>query len=109
MRIHVIAAGIMATLASGAQDSLAAEMVLTGGDFLSSCSQPNSEWIGFCHGYVQGVFDNTPSGEFCVPPGTTRADLVGRIVIALTEEPKLQDAKAASVVRLTLQKAYPCA
>jgi hypothetical protein len=35
---------------SGAQSS---EAKMNGAGFLSACSRPGPEWIGFCHGYVQ--------------------------------------------------------
>jgi len=86
----------------------AERMTLTGSDFLSACSKSESDWIGFCHGYVQGVFDSSPSGEICAPPGTTRAKLVGMIVQEIEEDPDLRSTSAAPLVRIILQKAYPC-
>jgi hypothetical protein len=37
---------------SGAQSS---EAKMNGAGFLSACSRPGPEWIGFCHGYVQAT------------------------------------------------------
>lgn len=83
---------------------------LTGADFLSACSKPEPDWIGFCHGYVQAVHDGVarPDEDFCPPSGTTRAEIVGTVVRQLTSAPDLQSLNAASVVYATLMKAYPC-
>lgn len=93
--------------AANAQDS---KMMLTGADFLSACSRPDSEWIGFCHGYVQAVVDGVrmPGESFCVPVGTTRAEIVGTVVDKLVKRPNLQKLNAASVVYSVLAEAYPC-
>jgi hypothetical protein len=86
------------------------EDALTGSDFLSACSKPEPDWIGFCHGYVQGIHDGVtqPEDDFCPPAGTTRADMVGIVVRQLKATPSLQGLNAASVVYAVFLKAYPC-
>jgi Rap1a immunity proteins len=92
---------------SAAQDS---KMFLTGSDFLSACSRADPGWIGFCHGYVQAVYDGMrrPGEDICAPPGTTRADIVGAVVRQLTAIPDLQSIRAYAVVYAILVKAFPC-
>src|SRR5215211_563210 len=84
--------------------------MLSGADFLSACSRPDPEWIGFCHGYVQAVVDGVrrPGERLCVPAGTTRAKIVGDVVLYLTAETELQRFNAASVVSAVLLEAFPC-
>lgn len=85
-------------------------MYLTGADFLSACIRPEVEWISFCNGYVQAVFDGfSRSGEkFCLPAGTARASVVDNIVNHLETNPNLQSARAANVVYAYLVVTYPC-
>ena len=96
--------------------SQAREMQMTGADFLLACSRPDSEWIGFCHGYVQAIFDAAPvfdearqSGRgVCAPSGLTRAAIVGAVVRHLTSTRELQSRNAATVVYAVLLVEYPC-
>ena len=83
---------------------------LTGSGFLSACSNPEPDWIGFCHGYVQAVHDGVvrPGEDFCPPDGTTKADMVGIVVRQLMTAPDLGSVNAASVVYAVFLKAYPC-
>lgn len=85
-------------------------MHLTGADFLSACSRPDPDWISFCHGYVQAVFDGMklPGRQFCLPAGATRAEIVGTVVDYLAAVPDLQSLNAASVVETVLLKTYAC-
>lgn len=105
-RLAAVTVLALATTAS-AQDS---RTMMSGADFLSACSRPDPEWIGFCHGYVQAVVDGVraPRESFCAPGGTTRAEIVGAVVDQLTKTPDLQKLNAASVVYSVLVKAYPC-
>jgi hypothetical protein len=105
----IIGMAIFAGMATDA-DAREHEAVLRGESFLSACSNPEPDWIGFCHGYVQAVHDGVvrPGEDFCPPAGTTRADMVGIIVRQLMEAPNLKHVNAASVVYATLLKAYPC-
>ena len=68
------------------------------------------EWIGFCHGYVQAVFDGvrSPGDEICAPDSLTRAKIVGAVVLQLSENPQLREFNAASVVYAVLLKTFPC-
>lgn len=86
------------------------KLELTGADFLSACSNPEPEWITFCHGYVQAVLDDAREAgkAICTSAGTTRAKLAGDVVHELTVKPDLQKQNAATVVRAVLEKAYPC-
>jgi Rap1a immunity proteins len=92
---------------STAQDS---KMFLMGTDFLSACSRADPDWVGFCHGYVQAVYDGMrrPGEDICAPPGTSRADIVGAVVRQLTAIPDLRNLRAYSVVYAILLKAFPC-
>jgi hypothetical protein len=92
---------------SAAQDS---KMNLMATDFLSACSRADPERIGFCHGYVQAVYDGLrrPGEDICAPPGATKADLVGAVVRQLNAIPELRSLPAYSVVYATLLKAFPC-
>jgi hypothetical protein len=105
MRIYAMVA---CALALSAGDAQAARMTLDGSDFVSACSRPDPDWISFCHGYVQAAFDSAPNGEICAPAGTTRATLVGVVMKQLDADADLQSVNASSVVRLSLQRAYPC-
>ena len=109
MKTLMIAA-FAAALAMSAASAQASKMMLTGADFQAACSRPDPEWIGFCHGYVQAVFDSvrTPGEEICAPDDLTRAEIVGIVVQHLTKTPSLQSLNAASVVFGALQNAYPC-
>ncbi len=86
------------------------EMSLTGRAFLEACSKPDPEWISFCHGYVQAVYDGVtyPGEDLCVPLGTSRAEIVGLVVRGLTVVPSMQGANAANVVYAVLRTAFPC-
>jgi hypothetical protein len=83
---------------------------LTGAEFLSACSRPDPEWIGFCHGYVQAVIDGMrrPGEDFCPPAGTTRATIVDAVVRQLTATPDIQRLNAASIVYAVILKTYHC-
>jgi Ssp1 endopeptidase immunity protein Rap1a len=83
---------------------------MNGAGFLSACSRPDPEWIGFCHGYVQAIVDGPrrPAADFCVPPGTTRATIVGTIVEQLAAAPELKDMSAAAVAHGVLHRKFPC-
>ena len=83
---------------------------LKGSEFLSACTIPEQEWIGFCHGYVQAVFDGIrrPGENYCVPEGVTRAQIVGDVVTMLASTPATEDLSAYSVVYAVLLQRYPC-
>ena len=102
-----LATTLSSVAASAARDT---EMSLTGREFLEACSKPDPEWISFCHGYVQAVYDGVtyPGEDLCVPLGTSRAEIVGTVVRSLTEIPSTQGANAANVVYSVLRTAYPC-
>lgn len=106
MRLYVAAAATAFVLLTGIAH--ADRATLTADAFLSACTRPDPDWIDFCHGYVQGIFDTSPNGEICPPSGATRAKLVGLIVQEIADDPDLQAISAATHVRSTLQKAYPC-
>ena len=92
---------------ASAQDS---KTVLTGADFLTACSRSDPQWIGFCNGYVQAVFDGIakPWEEVCAPVGLTRSEIVEVVMKYLTDTPSLLNLNAASVVYDALVKTYPC-
>ena len=85
-------------------------MTMTGKEFLAACSKPDPEWIGFCHGYVQAVYDGVfvPGEDFCPPNGLTRAKIVGMVVGELQAMPSIQDRNAAFIVYVVLADAFPC-
>lgn len=79
---------------------------LSAATFLDVCTRPDNDWISFCHGYVQGIFDSTE--DACPRPGTTRASIVGLIVDRMTKHPEIMDGEAATVVRSVLRYEFPC-
>ena len=87
-----------------------ARMVLTGTEFLSACSRPDPEGIGFCHGYAQAVFDVAQQNEktLCAPPGLTRATIVGAVVERLSAVEELRAISAWAVVYGSLLSMFPC-
>lgn len=105
--------GMCACIASPAITATAEQespMFLTGDVFLEACSTTETAWVGFCNGYVQGVYDSLSESDegLCVPPGTTRAEIVGVVVQQLTNTSDLQSLRAAALVHATLSKSYPC-
>jgi hypothetical protein len=81
-----------------------------GVDFLNACTRTESDWIGFCHGYVQAIYDSVVErgARICVNEGQTRARIVGNIVQELIDKPELQEENAASVVSDFLSENFPC-
>ena len=93
--------------------SLAAQnsgMMLTGAEFLKACTRPDMEWISFCNGYVQAVFDGAHGvgRGICAPSTLTRTKIVVAVVQALTAKPALKKLNAADVVFDVLYRAFPC-
>jgi hypothetical protein len=103
--VFVIATPIVPVPAA-AQDS----MHLTGAEFLSACTRASPEWISFCHGYVQAIFDGPrrPGEGICPPVGTTRTMIVETVVRQLVESPDIDNLSASSIVYAVLLKDYPC-
>jgi hypothetical protein len=83
---------------------------LSAADFVAACSRPDPDWISFCHGYVQAVYDGPrrPGEDFCIPAGTTRATIVGAAVSQMTGMRDAKSVNAASVVYAALLKTFPC-
>jgi len=83
---------------------------MSGADFLNACSRMDESWISFCHGYVQAVVDGprVDNNGYCIPSGTTRADLVGHVVRILQTHEGLHGLGAYSVVYAAIASAYPC-
>ena len=83
---------------------------LNGDDLLSACTHLDPDWIGFCHGYVQAVYDGVEVAErpICIPDGQTRADLVSLVVHHLERFPEMRELNAASVVYAVLYQRFPC-
>ena len=67
-------------------------------------------WVGFCNGYVQGIYDSLSASNegLCIPAGTARAAIVEMVVRQLTNRSELKEAQAAVVVHAALAKSYPC-
>ena len=93
-----------------ATSAAAANGQLNGADFLSACTRPDPDWIGFCHGYVQAVYDGVeaPGKPLCIPEGQTRADRVGLVVGQLERSPEMRELNAAAVVYAVLYQQFPC-
>ena len=75
MRVVSLIVGLSVAVWAGEAIARDPSAMLTGDGFLTACSKPDPEWIGFCHGYVQAVYDGliVPGEDFCLPPGFTRA------------------------------------
>lgn len=110
MKNAMVAALVVFIFTTSATVAEEADTQMTGADFLSACSKPDPEWIGFCHGYVQAVFDGMrrPGEDFCPPTGTARAVIVDTVVRHLLATPDLQRLNAASIVYAVLLKSFPC-
>jgi hypothetical protein len=111
MRRSMIAtvAAALATASNMAvgQDSA---LVLTGADFVSVCSRPNPEWIGFCHGYVQAVFDVAEQNPktFCMPPNVSNTTIIGDVIQRILAINELQKFNASAVVYGIMASMYSC-
>ncbi|MGF1629167.1 MAG: Rap1a/Tai family immunity protein [Kiloniellaceae bacterium] len=83
---------------------------LTGEEWLAACTIADPEWIGFCHGYVQAVFDGfrRPDEEFCVPQNVTKAQIVEDAIAVLINMPETRELRAYSLVYAVLMRKYPC-
>lgn len=111
MKIRVL--GALAAALLSAQNAAAGQdpgMVLTGAALLSACSKPDPEWIGFCHGYVQAVYDAAQDqpNAFCAPDELTRATIAGAVVRQLLASEELRTLNASAVVHGTLKAQFPC-
>ena len=104
--ILIVIASQALSMPAVAQDS----MHLTGAEFLSACTRASPEWISFCHGYVQAIFDGPrrPGEDICPPVGITRTMILETVVRRLVESPDIDDVNASSVVYAVLLKDYPC-
>lgn len=87
---------------------------LTARELLERCTAWSSG-ADYCFGYVTSVYDTVRAyeawlrlNEMCVPPGTTPGELVKRVVDHLRASPQDLDGQAASVVVVSLQRAYRC-
>ena len=107
-----ILAGIVlaAMLIGGApgREARSSELTLTGAQLLSACTKPESDWIGFCNGYIQAAFDATGGKGICTPTGVTRNQLFDIIIPKLMNSPDLLELDAISVIDAILRKAFPC-
>lgn len=81
------------------------------------CLDPEPDWIGFCRGYIQGVYDVIATGDrpACIPPEVTRADVAGQVVEMLAMSCKadgeagfLMTGNAGVVVQSIMVMLYPC-
>jgi len=81
---------------------------LSGADLLKVCTIADSEWIGFCNGYLQAAFDATGGKGICAPKGVTRNQLFDIIIPKLKNSPDLLELNATSVIDAVLRQAFPC-
>ena len=84
----------------------------TGEDLLGYCLSPRSS--DACVGYLSGVADAASAGDtlfgfrFCIPSGTTHAQLRDVIVAYIGKHPEARAAEGASVAAAALAVAWPC-
>ena len=104
------AVALAAMLASTPFALAQSDLHLTGADFLSVCTRADADWISFCNGYVQAIFDGLrrPGEEICPPADLKRTMVIENVVQQLQALPALQAAPAASVVYDYLVVTFPC-
>lgn len=84
-------------------------MQMTGAAFSDACIRANESWISFCNGYAQAAIDSLRVDDgICIPPGTSRTDIVTVTERVITASSQLQTMNAHDAVRLVLRQAFPC-
>lgn len=84
-------------------------MQMNGASFADACTRADESWISFCNGYIQAAVDSLDApGSICIPPGTTRADLVTLIERVISSTPELQNMNAFRAVHIVLGGSYRC-
>lgn len=70
------------------------------------CGRADPDWISFCNGYAQAIFDayHKPGAFICVAPGTSRADIAQAMWVGLEGG----EGNAAQAAARVLAEAYPC-
>ncbi len=67
--------------------------------------------MGYCAGLVRGVVIATPAlmpGRVCVPPGTTVAEVVRRVVLYIDDHPRERGEQDVELVLRTLEDRFRC-
>ena len=96
----------------GAAPAAAAVSFHTGEDLLGYCLSSRSS--DACVGYISGVADAASAGDalfgfrFCIPSGTTHAQLRDATVAYIWKHPEARAAEGASVAAAALAVAWPC-
>lgn len=116
----IMVAGLVAAAIGVTAHSAAQELphgVTRGVDLLAHCLDPDPNWISFCNGYVQAVYDTAFHSRFkaCIPEGTTREDVVNLVVENLFALYRVEGrvsmmmtGSAGAVVQAILHKNFPC-
>lgn len=109
MKTHLAALAILTASPAVASDG----PILTASGLLDACTRPTEAWISFCNGFFQAVHDiGAAEGRVCIPPGTTRTDLVvtfeAEATAILKAAPSMASIGGARLAELTLEAAYPC-
>lgn len=77
MRWKLAGIAVLSLLVGFGPSLQASATALDGTGLLRVCGSPDSELMGFCHGYIQGIHDgirSSPDHPVCAPETATRAD-----------------------------------
>jgi Rap1a immunity proteins len=104
-----------AVLAISFSTSAANAVVVEGKELYETCKAPDIN-VGPCMAYVLGVADTLESAraagqgvpKICIPPQTTRAQLVSPVKVYLDRNPQDLNLGAAILVTKALAEAFPC-
>ena len=80
---------------------------LLGADLIEVCTSADPEIMGFCHGYIQGVYD-VMSDELCAPFGVSRASIAAALVDLLHSNTETRNLHASALVLAILKNSFPC-
>jgi hypothetical protein len=58
---------------------------LSSEDLFNACTKADSEWIGFCNGYIQALVDANTGRNVCIAKGTTRNQIYDVLINALKD------------------------
>jgi len=75
------------------------------------CTTPDTDWVNFCNGLMQGYADYAViSGKACIPSGVTRTELATLFTSKLVKntEAYKKDKPAVEEVSEIFSLAYPC-
>jgi len=84
------------------------EYALSTEDWHAACTRPDSNWINFCHGYIQAVVDSLPASNVCLNSSATRAALVTTVDNFLRKNPDAKIGEAFGQIQKIIALHYPC-